>query len=225
MISSEEIKQKCKVFAEHYQRFRSDPSTYQAVSDDRLLAIAGQLQQYADQVDCKAGCDYCCHYRVAAFTHEIIIIFRFLQQQCSAEERQAILERITANAGTISKLSDVEHFRTNIPCSFLQNQQCLIYPIRPVACAGCYSTSKAVCEDLFAHPEKFQTDGEPSAESHHIEPLTVATKIEKLVVHGALKGLQHDDHRYELNTSLLKLFNQPELAAQWEKNGQPIFED
>ena len=124
----------------------------------------------------------------------------------------------------IENMSAEKHFQTNITCSFLKDNKCSIYTIRPVACAGCYSTNQDICLHFHEKTSEYNNADTSKIETTQIKELSAKTKMEKLIVHVTLKQIQQDDNRYELNTSLVKLFNEPALLEKWQNIGEKIFD-
>jgi Fe-S-cluster containining protein len=217
MVSIRDVQEKCQDFQSKYEQHQQDPAAYQPLQDSRLMPISGLLNRNADQVACEAGCNYCCFYRVTAFTHEVVAIYSHIHSQFTGEQLAAVKGRIFENADKIRKMTEEEHLRTNMECSFLQEGRCSIYSVRPVACAACYSTSKDVCKYLHENPTDLKTS------LPTIKSLTAEVSLEKIVVYTTLKQMGHDNNRYELNTSLMELFNNPSLIEKWRLDGQKIF--
>ena len=70
---------------------------------DNLIASA--FENTANKPDCRAGCAYCCHYKVEARAHEILLIRAYIDSNFTDTERSQLLLRANANEGMIRSLS------------------------------------------------------------------------------------------------------------------------
>lgn len=123
------------------------------------------LQEGA-QTSCTKGCFYCCYQHIAInlahgilivdylYSHDEILINYInnysqwnesvgnISQEIDTEFNSAIQAH---EPSTILKHPDnpliTEYFDAQAPCPFLSNSCCSIYEVRPLCCAGHYSTS------------------------------------------------------------------------------------
>jgi Fe-S-cluster containining protein len=129
---------------------------------DTIVTIAEQQAQ-ADgrSVSCRKGCDACCRQMVPispAEAHGLAEAVGGL----SPELQSRILKRFEraedqlARAGLLPRLEtrhalspaeqhqlDVDYFRAEIPCPFLEHRACTIHAVRPLACREYLVTSPA----------------------------------------------------------------------------------
>ncbi|MGQ0729163.1 YkgJ family cysteine cluster protein [Acidovorax sp.] len=105
-----------------------------------LDTVAEQARATGPQPACQAGCAHCCHLRVEATDPEVLHIAQHLQTLPSADQATTLLRLqqhvAAASAGT-----------TRQPCSFLVNDRCAIYSVRPAACRKAHSLSAAHCAE------------------------------------------------------------------------------
>jgi hypothetical protein len=152
--------------AAHEFVFNLVGKTFRKSTDvDSCVTLAGKIdQRFGETFDhfrelgapiaCKAGCSYCCSWRVEVVPHEAIALFRYLKSQIPSEQAEAITEKVLANANKIASMSEQAHKATNIQCAFLVNGQCSAYNARPMACAWHHSLDVDECRRDFENPGK-----------------------------------------------------------------------
>jgi len=134
-----------------------------------------EIQKDNNHISCHAGCTYCCYDFIGASLQECESIVYYLYQNpnilslflkqyehwwVEIEKRNAtnILDKMYQhivqmwNTGFDQKNQDnsiidsVIYRDMNIPCPFLRKRQCLIYEVRPIACASiCTTTPEEWC--------------------------------------------------------------------------------
>lgn len=199
-----------------HKAFTGNPSSYRKIVKSRLIPMQEALKRHRDVVDCQKGCSYCCHYRVEAYTFEIVALYYHIQTQFTPEQKGQSLERLRAAAGRIAPLDPISHFQTNIQCPLLVDGTCSVYPVRPSGCAAFYSRDRSVCEYQHQNPHDLDTVGAG------IPQLNVDTQVEKDIAQLGLEWSKRDSRQYELVTSLLALFDNPGLIGRWKK-GRTVF--
>ena len=108
-----------------------------------LDTVAEQARTTGPQLACQEGCAHCCHLRVEATEPEVFHITQHLLAQPAAAQADAIsaLQRHVATAQASA---------TRQACSFLVNDRCSIYPVRPAACRKAHSLSAPHCAEQSA---------------------------------------------------------------------------
>jgi len=120
-------------------------------------------------VSCRAGCGACCRHLVAVTPFEAGSLMRLVESLPTAE-RQAIRAGFAAAARAIDEVGlraevagapllalaalrglAARYFHLGIPCPFLQDERCAVYPHRPLVCREYIVTSP---------PEECQTPGQ-----------------------------------------------------------------
>jgi len=115
---------------------------------------------------CSTGCSWCCYQAVDIYPLEKLIINKFISDKISLEDKDYIKQgainfvkyynktyaenieqyhRVNSDIGT-SNASQYEYMITKIggkpiKCPFLKNDNCLIYPVRPLMCRSHAMTS------------------------------------------------------------------------------------
>lgn len=169
-----------------------------------LDSVASRASELGPVPDCKAGCSYCCYVRVEATDPEIFRIAQRVRQLPASEVsdvieklRQRVAER---NAGGID---------TKQGCTFLVENRCTIYAVRPATCRKAHSLSVKQCEALA--PE-------------------IPQNLKLLVDAEALMAGTSEAYRevkllasaHELNAAVLVALNDESAEARWY-NGENVF--
>ncbi len=149
------------------------------------------------QIDCKAGCSYCCHQSVYGVEHEFDALATYLVKEWSLEERKALIERAKeryAQTNTLSKEALALH---KSPCPFLQDNKCSVYEMRPMACRIYLSTSVQSCKHEYESPA--DTNAYPQL-------LDFPLRVGKLMNEGmvaALKTAGYKSKEYRIEEGIL----------------------
>jgi len=92
-------------------------------------------------VTCKKGCTHCCMLPATATVPELVPVVEYLTGQCDWGKRKPALEseltrQLTAfdNVNVLDERERDDFFARQIPCAFLKDRSCEIYPVRPAVC-------------------------------------------------------------------------------------------
>jgi Fe-S-cluster containining protein len=134
-------------------------------------AITGRVAQEAEAagspISCKAGCAACCRQMVPVSLFEAEALMNWIRslpevQQRMIEQRFHRALNALRDAGVIDKVLDPEwtrnegvateiavtYFKAGVACPFLENENCGIYSMRPLACREYMVTSpREWCSD------------------------------------------------------------------------------
>jgi Fe-S-cluster containining protein len=98
-------------------------------------------------IDCKAGCGTCCRVNVSLLLPEIFNIIEFLKANRNKDEILHLKEHIDKVYPNIKGYDDEERMIAGVKCPFLsKDNNCSIYPVRPLLCRSITSTSAERCE-------------------------------------------------------------------------------
>jgi hypothetical protein len=92
--------------------------------------------------ECRVGCTYCCSARVEACVPQVLLIARAVKR-LPTEAQEAVAERLRRYAQEVEEAGAAP-----VPCAFLVERQCSIYPMRPASCRRAHSLSKSDCANL-----------------------------------------------------------------------------
>jgi Fe-S-cluster containining protein len=186
-----------------------------ARADRRFDARFEQLRKKGAPIACKAGCSFCCHLRVTVTAPEAIALFRHLQSRIPTAPREAIEERVLANADQIARMTEEQHWSTNVKCAFLIDGACSAYRARPMACALHHSLDVAACEQAYQHP------ADHSLGIRRLKLIEDTRAATHAGLTQALKELQLDAAPMELHTAVAAILRDQSLIERW-RSGRPL---
>ena len=144
----------------------------QALTEGLVGLVLSREQREGREISCKAGCGACCRQMIALSVPEAFYL-RDLMASLPAESRQVVSQRFEHTTGELKhqalyaqlqepNYSDEDYlqiaqkyFQLRLPCPFLENESCTIYPARPLACREYLVTTPAAwCADPYSHPVK-----------------------------------------------------------------------
>jgi len=134
---------------------------FQSIADAVIQATVTSLEKEGFTISCKKGCAACCRKLVPISkteAHRISELLEGLPEPKRSEVRARFISarQRLQEAGLLDKLSrldqltddevwstGLEYFRHWIACPFLEQESCLIYSDRPIACREYLVTSPA----------------------------------------------------------------------------------
>jgi Fe-S-cluster containining protein len=179
---------------------------------DNLIATA--VDESATKPACKAGCAFCCHYKVEVRAHEMLLIKNYISKTFSTEKIQSVLAEAEANAAIIRTLTPEQHLTTNLKCALLDNNQCSIYPVRPFRCRNFHSTDAAACEQSFNDP------GNMEIATGMIEDVAMLADALTQGFEAAAEQTGKDSRVYDFTTALLEVFSDANALKRYQRGKQ-----
>lgn len=179
--------------------------------------IATTFEDSTSTAACKAGCAFCCHYKVEARAHEVLVAKEFIEKNFSAEERAGLLAKLNANATLIRTLTPEQHLVTNIACALLDNNQCSIYSARPFRCRNFHSTDAAACEQSFNDP------GNMDIATGMIEEVAILADALTQGFEAAAEQTGRDNRIYDFTTALLEALVDDQPLKRYQR-GKKAFQ-
>jgi len=216
MITQEEFQNLCTKFNQKYIEAKKNITTIKNLSSYSLQPIEQQVADVGNAIECKKGCSHCCQLRVVVFPHEAISIYFYLNKILNKQKIKDIKEKINKQFAIVKPLSEHEHFIQNIECPLLEDNKCLVYPVRPIACAGYHSASEEACKHSNEHPEIV---GNENGGIPQIVAISEAQSVQNTVALEVLRKNRDDSEQYELIKALHHIFKAPSLIQTW-KNGR-----
>ncbi len=173
--------------------------------------IATSIEDSDVKPACKAGCAYCCYYKVEVKAHEIFLIKDFMLTKLPKAVTSRVIEEADSNARFIKTLTPAEHLSTNIKCPFLIDSQCSIYSVRPFKCRNFHATDVDACEKSFHNPSDL------TIASGYIESVALFGNAHSQAFEAAVTQSGLDGRSYDLNTALLEVFDSPSAIKKYTK--------
>jgi len=163
---------------------------------------------------CRAGCAFCCVIPVAVSPPEALYMAAWLQETLSAEEQVDLRTRLRTRVEERQGWTVEARWARKRFCIFLRDDgQCGIYAIRPLACRGYSSLSRATCEEAF-------TDKGDRVRVHAGVRELAAGVIYGLVLASKELGLEWG--RHEIEAAVLRALETPDAAERWVR-GERVF--
>ena len=182
---------------------------------DNLIAKA--IDESPTKPACKAGCAFCCHYKVEVRAHEMLLIKDYISKTFSAEKIQTVLAEAEANAEIIRALTPEQHLTTNIKCPMLQDNQCSIYPVRPFRCRNFHSTDANACEQSHGDPSNMEIA------TGMIEDIAMFADAHTQGFEAAAEQTGRDNRIYDFNTALLEALTDEQTLKRYQR-GKKTFQ-
>jgi len=117
---------------------------------DSLLVYARQQNQ---TIDCKLGCEWCCHQPVFALDYEMDYLQDFISKYFDSETIEQIQQKAKQKQDKLSQLDGDELLNAKSPCPLLNNGGCMAYEARPMACRIYLSSDVKSCIHFFNEPD------------------------------------------------------------------------
>jgi Fe-S-cluster containining protein len=139
-----------------------------SLSESVIESVGSKLSQSGQPISCKAGCAACCRLMIPLNLFEAEALAAWIRSEPEAKQQELALRfesalTSLANAGILDRIvsedwrvqSDSalkvvnDYFSAQVPCPFLEDESCSIYPIRPLICREYLVTSPPEqCSDL-----------------------------------------------------------------------------
>lgn len=105
------------------------------------------------RIDCKKGCEWCCHQSVFALDYEMEYLNDYIRRNFSLDIQNIIKQRAEKKNQKLSMLKEADLLNTKYPCPLLENGACIAYKARPMACRIYLSSDVKSCLNFYRHPE------------------------------------------------------------------------
>jgi Fe-S-cluster containining protein len=118
---------------------------------DEAIQKFTSLESLPEPLDCKPGCCYCCYNLPIVTPPEALLIGYHIDQNFTNQKKNEILRRVNKILRHINGINPNETvmMRHELPCIFLEDGMCMVYPLRPAICRACTSTSSEHCKMIF----------------------------------------------------------------------------
>jgi Fe-S-cluster containining protein len=117
-----------------------------AIADAAASALLYSFPNQA-KLDCKSGCNACCHLYVKVPPGVATVMARHIQLTFSLSERDWLHDRLIEAVEAIDTTEHPERLRH--PCPLLaEDGQCSVYEVRPLVCRAFTSASAYRCQQM-----------------------------------------------------------------------------
>jgi Fe-S-cluster containining protein len=124
---------------------------------DAIDSFIDSFTEFAEkqnqQIDCKKGCEWCCHQPVFALDYEMEYLNDFVRSNFSLEIQNEIKKQAENKNKKLSILKEDDLLNAKYPCPLLENGACTAYKARPMACRIYLSTDVKSCLNFYHRPE------------------------------------------------------------------------
>ncbi len=189
---------------------------YQAM-DGLIDALSAQAAQQQVTIDCRKGCEWCCHQPIYGISHEFVYLWKYLQEKYSQDELKPILSRAFNNYQKRGRLQDQELLSSKAPCPLLKDGACMAYEARPMACRIYLSMSEKSCRTFYDHPNDT---------SQHPALLEFPLRAGQMMNEGFNKGLKMAGiagREFLMEEGLLIAHNNGEPVSEEAISNNPLF--
>jgi len=178
----------------------------------------GYTESYNPKIDCCAGCNYCCHFRVSVQPNEVFLIMFFIERNFNLDEKNELLNRLDAHHERVSGMSVDDQVKSNIQCPLLVDGKCSVYEMRPLSCRGFHSSNVDDCK---------ASHDDPTDANKHIAQDIGLSRLWSMMGNGCapvLSRLGYDITSYELGTALREVMQDRSSLKRWKKKKKAFIE-
>ncbi len=189
---------------------------YQAI-DGLVESLQGEAKRHNITIECKAGCDWCCHQPIFATSHEFYTLFKYMKDHFSEFELRATIQKAYDNYQKRGRMEGIELEKSKMPCPLLLDGKCNAYEARPMACRIYLSMDVKSCQTFF---------NDPYHKTNYPALLEFPLQAGRMMNEGMNNGLREDGTiTYELlmEEGLLMANNNDEPLNQESYSNHPLF--
>jgi len=154
------------------------------------------------KVDCEPGCAWCCNQLIVITCRsDGKAVLDLARSRTSAEAFQAVTAKIREQERQIAQLPYQVAESKSWPCPFLkEDNKCLVYEARPIACRSVFSTDRRCCKAMLEAESYAQLS---TAQQLMAQEITErATRLQL-----TLNNTRPIDGAYEMRTLLVSILD------------------
>lgn len=121
--------------------------------DNMIDSLSDYAQKQGKVIDCKKGCEWCCHQPIFALSYEMEYLNAYVKSNFDSNLQNKIKDKARQKNNQLKKLNEPDLLNTKHPCPLLENGACIAYEARPMACRIYLSTNVNTCLQFFKNPE------------------------------------------------------------------------
>jgi Fe-S-cluster containining protein len=199
---------------------------------EMALEVTRQAMQWADQliegfesanplprpVACQPGCSFCCTSLMEATPAEVFFVAQVISRYFPPAKSEGLKERTLRMAALKVGKSKEELAATrhDQPCPLLEENQCLVYPWRPLMCRAMHSLDREHCRTSFAA-------GDLSGEEYYLHRYVFPMSVSAGLTEG-FRSLGCQMPVLDLTRALGQVLLEPWVLDRWLK-GEEVFLD
>lgn len=123
-----------------------------AAIDDFIESLFDFAKQQNQPIECKKGCEWCCHQPVFAMDYELDFLNNYLDKSLSKEELRKTKQKAKEKQQKLESIEKDALLNAKYPCPLLRNGLCIAYEVRPMACRIYLSTDLKTCLRFYDKP-------------------------------------------------------------------------
>jgi Fe-S-cluster containining protein len=124
---------------------------YYAV-DDLINTLSIYANKEGRSIDCKKGCEWCCHQPIYALSYEMEYLNAFVKTNFDKQKQDEIKSRAKTKDIKLKSLNEQDLQNSKHPCPLLENGSCIAYQARPMACRIYLSSNVNTCLKFYKNP-------------------------------------------------------------------------
>ncbi|GAB1451853.1 hypothetical protein MASR2M47_19090 [Draconibacterium sp.] len=132
--------------------FESISEMYNLI-DGLIESLTEFAERSNTRIDCKKGCEWCCHQPVFALDYEMEYLNDFIRLNFDQAIKNQIKKRAEQKNQKLSKLAETDLLNSKSPCALLEDGACIAYSARPMACRIYLSSDVNSCLKFYHEPE------------------------------------------------------------------------
>lgn len=121
--------------------------------DNMISSVYELARQQNQNIDCKLGCEWCCHQPVFALSYELDYLQNYIRQWFDEETIDEISTKAGKKVKHLQNLKDEALLQSKYPCPLLGEGACMAYEVRPMACRIYLSSKLDSCNRYYKIPE------------------------------------------------------------------------
>lgn len=194
----------------------------QALTPDGLHAVIENASGFAEAmtqkfrhpdtppVACKEGCYWCCYQSVPVTAPEAFRITRFLATEQPEDGQTDVVDRLHKLDKKTRGRTPKARANMRVSCAFLKDGRCVIYSVRPLACAEFTSFNVQACK-------RGQRVGfKPDSVIHEKARMIVYRAVQQGLADGLRRALpKADTSSLELTAAVVCALDSPDAEASW----------
>lgn len=183
---------------------------------DHLIGLFEAENSLPRSIACRPGCDFCCYNQIELTPPEALLLGDYVERNFSDHDRQKLRDKIERSVNIMAGKGkkEIAQIRQELPCPFLEEGQCLVYPVRPLVCRAMHALDARQCEAALK-----STDLMAAEHYAHRRVFTMS------VVKGLLDGCREigcESGSLDLAGALKDFFAQPSPIERWLM-GEKVF--